>query len=806
MKRQGIRTGSKDTPNPEIQEQLKLLAGASLRINQMETSTEVAEFVCQQVKAIIGQGYAMTSLLDDVTQTIGIKAIQGLQDDELISKIIRLTGMDLRKMQVSVKNMTPEELATFRSGHLQLLENGIFALTTRKFPKAICTAIEHLLHIRFVYTMGFVHRDYHLGGVIIMTDSKNLVEANRFIIENIIAQAAVIISRMHAEEALKDREHLYRLLTEDIKDVVWILDAETMRFQYVSPSVERLSGYTPQEVLAQSVTHSFAFGETDDMVNLVRCRVKDLLSGKEPTDKYYMEVVEQPCKNRSSVWTEVISSYYINPNNSRVEIRGVTRDITERKKAESALYESEEKYRSLVKYAPVAIYEMDLQGTKFFSVNDIMPDMVGYSVDELLSLRPVDLLDEDSKTRFKERIRSKLAGEPVDATVEYRIRRKDDTWITTSNVAHFSCTDENPPRVAVIGYDITERKKTEEALRESEEKWRGLFAILPVGISILNGNLAVTDSNPALDRILEIPPVGSVEAPYSRRKYLRGDGTPMPPGEFPSERAVREQMVIPSTEIGVLREDGTVIWTELISAPLPKSGCVNVITDITERKRQEKMLQDALEEKDVLLREITHRVKNNLAAVIGLMNMRARSSSHPAVQGMVQDLTGHIRSMALAHEMLLHSGTYKYIKMDNYLETLLADVPRFFEREHPITVTVTVDDTRLDMDTAVPVGMLASELVTNALKHAFPEGKNNLGGDECAISVSLKQSDGLVLLVVADNGVGLPRGFDCKNTASMGMHLLHMLGEHQLRGIIEIDSTHGTTFKLNFPFILRKEG
>jgi PAS domain S-box-containing protein len=142
-------------------------------------------------------------------------------------------------------------------------------------------------------------------------------------------------------------------------------------------------------------------------------------------------------------------------------------DITKRKYTEEALRESEKRYKNLVKYAPAAIYEMDLHGTKFLSVNDVMCDILKYSKEELLSTTPTDLLDEESKLLFKERISRKLAGEKLDEPAEYRIRCKDGEWIYTAiNVGAITFSDEEGTRVVVIGHDITERKKAEDALQK----------------------------------------------------------------------------------------------------------------------------------------------------------------------------------------------------------------------------------------------------------------------------------------------------------------------------------------------------
>jgi PAS domain S-box-containing protein len=149
-----------------------------------------------------------------------------------------------------------------------------------------------------------------------------------------------------AEESLRESEEHYRLLTENIKDVVWILDVETMRFRYVSPSVERLRGYTPEEILAEPMTKALTAEASVHATDLTRGRKQDLLAGNLPAKTFFTEEIEQTCKDGSTVWTEVITSYYVNPENGRVEVRGVTRDISERRQAEAALRQQTEALRA----------------------------------------------------------------------------------------------------------------------------------------------------------------------------------------------------------------------------------------------------------------------------------------------------------------------------------------------------------------------------------------------------------------------------------------------------------------------------
>ena len=141
--------------------------------------------------------------------------------------------------------------------------------------------------------------------------------------------------RRRAEESLRESEERYRILTENIKDVVWVLDAESMCFRYVSPSVEKLLGYTPGEMVAKQAIRTVTPDAGSFVADLIRRRLEDFLSGKVPPDKFYTNEIEQTCKDGSTVWTEVVTGFYMNPKTHRVEVRGVSRDITARRRAEN---------------------------------------------------------------------------------------------------------------------------------------------------------------------------------------------------------------------------------------------------------------------------------------------------------------------------------------------------------------------------------------------------------------------------------------------------------------------------------------
>ncbi len=201
----------------------------------------------------------------------------------------------------------------------------------------------------------------------------------------------------------------------------------------------------------------------------------------------------------------------------------------------------------------------------------------------------------------------------------------------------------------------------------------------------------------------------------------------------------------------------------------------------------------------MLLKEVHHRVKNNLAAIMGLIDMQGRELTDQAASKAMTALSTRIRSMALVHEQLYRSDNFARIDFQEYLETLISHLRLSHDRTGgDIHISIAAADVAMSLNNAVPCGLLITELVTNAYKYAFPNGRagNGVGRSEIAVSASW---DGIAYsLAVADNGVGLPKHFDWTKSKTLGLMLVGMLGEHQLQGKVELDGRNGTECRLRF--------
>ena len=200
----------------------------------------------------------------------------------------------------------------------------------------------------------------------------------------------------------------------------------------------------------------------------------------------------------------------------------------------------------------------------------------------------------------------------------------------------------------------------------------------------------------------------------------------------------------------------------------------------------------SLKEKEQLLKEVHHRVKNNLQIISSLLNLQAEHTQDEKFLSMIRESKNRISSMALIHEMLYVTKDFSKINISTYITKLSQSVYQsFYMSESDVTFDYEIDKTLFfEIDRMIPIGLILNEIISNSLKYAFPDKKG-------IISIQFSKKDGSYLLVVKDNGVGVPANFDYKTAKSLGIQLIHMLSE-QLDGTLAFDNKKGTCYKLSF--------
>ncbi len=357
-----------------------------------------------------------------------------------------------------------------------------------------------------------------------------------------------------------------------------------------------------------------------------------------------------------------------------------------------------------------------------------------------------------------------------------------------------------PAVTAILGMllaDHLKRERMNQKLRESEERYQTLAKIAPVGIFRTDQSGATIFVNPTWCRISGLS-----------EEQAMGEGwlaAVHPDDKTALHKGWQEtiQQLKPSfADYRFLHADGTEVWVMGQATPERNSenqiiGYVGTITDISERKQDEKVIRSSLAEKEILLKEVHHRVKNNLMTIIGLIRMQEIKAGNEKFKPLLQELEGRIRSIAMVHESLHKSENLARIDLQNYIEAMSSHTRAQFGAERDIHFQLHAAGIEVNLDIAVSCGLILNEMITNAYKHAFPGDKPRPGEVNCEIAVAVKHEGGNFTLTVADNGIGLPAGLDWKKSETLGLNLIKMLSQ-QLNGTIELDRTQGTAFRLSF--------
>lgn len=377
--------------------------------------------------------------------------------------------------------------------------------------------------------------------------------------------------------------------------------------------------------------------------------------------------------------------------------------------------------------------------------------------------------------------------------------------LTVSIPAHLAALEDEQILLREVAGDIAfalqainteeEQKRAEEALRESEERLRQVVENMPVMMDALDENFNVVAWNRECERVTG----------YSAEEMI---GRPRAMDMLYPDAAYRERMMAELTGIGsdfrdreytIICKDGTektISWSNISSSfPIPGWATWAVGVDVTERKRAQRQIEAALREKEVMLKEIHHRVKNNLAIVAGLLEFQAETVEDEDAREAFRASQNRIYTMAHIHEHLYRSSDLARIDMGDYIRSLMSYLQQTYGA-YDVDMDVGAGNVSMTVDVAIPCGLIVNELVSNALQHAFPPERCGPGPHR--VFVELYELDGQLTLKVSDNGVGLPRDFDRQNLSSLGVKLTDML-VRQLEGDMAWHAEDGATFIITFP-------
>ncbi|MEH1805701.1 PAS domain S-box protein [Nostoc sp.] len=476
---------------------------------------------------------------------------------------------------------------------------------------------------------------------------------------------------------------------------------------------------------------------------------------------------------------------------------GINYDITDRKQVELALRESEHRYATLTEAAPVAILRLDAESNCIY-VNERWGLMMGKPTAaalgkgwlENIHLEDCDRLLMDCYDPCEQRCRLHET-----CRQEVRYLRPDGciTWF------YMQIVPETNPSGTLIGYigtltDITIRKEIESEVNHHRDLREAIFNESADALFLVDSDTQfIFDCNRRAVELFEVS---------EKEELMNIQGNTLQRYEFtPQELDEIVQEVNHkswwSREIEYATRKGNFFWGNLAAQQITVAGkAVNLVrlSDISERKKAVEQIQRSLEEKETLLKEIHHRVKNNLQIISSLLRMQSRRSGDETTLMLFKESQDRVQSMALIHEQLYQSADIYEINFDNYIKSLTDSLFRSYGiSQKDIVPNIEMNGIKLPLDTAIPCGLIINELVSNCLKYAFPEQKKG------KITISLEQSsENQLILAVKDTGVGILETLDWENNDSLGLRIVKNLVK-QLKGNIFLECDRGTSFYMYFP-------
>lgn len=474
-------------------------------------------------------------------------------------------------------------------------------------------------------------------------------------------------------------------------------------------------------------------------------------------------------------------------------------DITDRKRKEEELRRSRERFRQVVEGAPNAILLVAADG-RIEMVNYEAERLFDYSREELLG-RPIDILVPE---HLREKQRKSCAAFLADPQVkpfgtgrEIYGLKKDGTEFPVE-IALNPIDDDGGLKVLVEVADITDRKRKEDEIAKSRERFRQVVEHAPEAMVLVCEHGRIDMVNLEAEAIFGYrrgellgEPIETLvpERHHARLAKFRQ--------AFFADPKPRRMGSAPDLHGTGLRKDGSEFPLEIALNPIEIEGRPMVlvsIADITDRKKKEELIAATLKEKEVLLSEIHHRVKNNLQIVKSMLHLSAARIDDPVLRAVLSDCDSRITSMALIHETLCQSADFARVDFASFLAALSSAVKGSIGFDQVrISLSFAASEVLLPIDVAITCGQIANELLTNAMRHAFPDGRKG------HISVTLtREGKGVITLSVTDDGVGIAEDAEAGSSKTLGLRIVRLLTD-QLRGTLSINRANPTRFTVAFP-------
>jgi PAS domain S-box-containing protein len=454
------------------------------------------------------------------------------------------------------------------------------------------------------------------------------------------------------------------------------------------------------------------------------------------------------------------------------------------------LRQNHETYKLLYENAPMAYQSLDESGN-ILVVNKTWLDKLGYKKEDVVGSWFGNFLSPVSTEHFKLNFpRFKAAGKV--SNIEFRMVKSDGSEITVSFDGQIGYDSRgNFKQTHCIFKDITAQKMAEDAMKESEKYYQTIFENTGTATIIVEEDSTVSLVNTQFEQLYG-KEWEEIKGKLKWTDFVTSQYLPKMQN-YHNLRRSDSDAAPRNYEFDFVDSNGAIknIFVTVAIIPETSKSLVS-LQDITHMKITEDKLKTTISEKDTLLREIHHRVKNNLQIISSLLNLQSRYIEDSVSLEVFKESQNRVRSMAIVHEKLYKSDNMSQIDFGEYIEDLASSL--FYNYNitpDNIKLNTNINNIFFDVDTCIPCGLIVNELLTNSVKHAFPDDKNG------QIKIELQNNEGTYALYVSDDGVGFPETIDFKNTDTLGLQLVTNL-VNQLDGSLDIVNQNGTTIIIKF--------
>jgi PAS domain S-box-containing protein len=581
-----------------------------------------------------------------------------------------------------------------------------------------------------------------------------------------------------ANKKILDSEVKQNSMISNISDVIAIIDKNGVN-RYKSSNIQKWFGWSPDEVIGVSTWKNI---HPDHLENIQQFFGALL---REPNATGTAECLYQ-CKDGSYKWIEFTAT---NLTNDPI-INGVLlnyHDITDRKRMEEATYKSEAQKNAILNGITTNIAFVD-NNLKIIWANKAAAQSVNKSPDEMMGKTCYGFWADPSKPCLDcptiKAFQTKKTEQTIIYTPDGRVWEEKGEPVFDANG--------NLIGVAEIATDITERKHSENALKRSEENYRLIVENSHDIIYTINTEGILTFISNAWTVLLGHPTFQVNGKPFQQFVHQDDLASCMVFLQKVIETGKRQDGV----EYRVRHIDGSWRWHTSSAVPFKdESGAVagfyGIASDITEHKLAEEKIKALLVEKTILLKEVHHRIKNNMNTVAGIMSLQMDALKEPTAIEALKDARSRVLSMMLLYDKLYRCDDFKETSFKEYFIPLVDEIVGNFPNKGIVKIEKNIDDFMIDAKRLSHLGIIINELLTNTMKYAFAGRTNGL------INVSSIVSGNKVTIAIADNGIGIPESIDIATSSGFGLELLDIMTK-QLKGTMKIERNNGTNFILKF--------